>query len=423
MTGSDDFGRRFSDSDKEAGRTAARIGAMDLRLALRGLAERLREDIPEQVDRGLALMREEAPGFFIRDDDPDFVDLYRQSYRQHLRVVYAGFESRRPLEEQEPLGLAAEEARLSANFGISLSDVLQTYRIGQRLIVEEMIGIVESTIDDAKLRASVLRTSSRWLFHYNDWVTQRVTETYERERDLLMRDRDRRRRQLVRDLLDGETVEASQLGYELDRDHLAVVAWGHDGERALLALREATGLSLLTISGTDPTSWGWLGGSEIEARHLKAIRELALPGGARIAHGEPARGIEGFRLSHRQALSAYRLVRDSGAPVTAYADVTLLALTLQDPELARDFVSRELGPLTEPDGRSELLRQTLRAYFGAGENAASAAAVLGVHDRTVLYRLRSIEERIGHPISARRDEIAVALRLAELVLEDPRATR
>ncbi|HEY1853859.1 MAG TPA: helix-turn-helix domain-containing protein [Solirubrobacterales bacterium] len=391
---------------------------MDLRLALRGLAERLREDIPEQVDRGLARMREEAPGFFVRDDDPDFVELYRQSYRQHLRVVYAGFESRRPLEEQEPLGLAAEEARLSANFGISLSDVLQTYRIGQRLIVEEMIGIVESTIEDAETRASVLRTSSRWLFHYNDWVTQRVTETYENERDLLMRDRDRRRRQLVRDLLDGETVEASQLGYELERQHLAVVAWGQNAERAVLALRGATGLALLAISGTYPTSWGWLGGAEIGGRQLKAIRDAALPEGARIALGEPEGGIDGFRLSHRQALSAYRIARDTRAPVTAYADVILLALTLQDPELARNFVSRELGPLIEPNERSTLLRETLTAYFAAGENAASAAAVLGVHDRTVLYRLRSIEDRIGHPISARRDEIAVALRLAELMMAD-----
>ncbi len=388
---------------------------MDLRLALRGLAERLREDIPEQVDRGLALMREEAPGFFVRDDDPDFVELYRQSYRQHLRVIYAGFENRRDLEEQEPLGLAAEEARRSATYGIRLSDVLRTYWIGQRLIVEEMIGIVESTIDDAMLRASVLRTSSRWLFYYNDWVTQRVAETYERERDLVMRDRDRRRRQLVRDLLDGETVEASQLGYELERQHLAVVAWGQEAERAMLTLREATGLSLLAISGTDPTSWGWLGGTEIEDRHLKAVRECELPEGAQLALGEPGQGIDGFRLGHRQALSAYRIARDTGAAVTAYADVTLLALTLQDAELARDFVSRELGPLTQADERSQLLRETLRAYFAAGENAASAAAVLGVHDRTVLYRLRSIEERIGHPISSRRDEIAVALRLAGLV--------
>src|SRR5438128_2747842 len=103
---------------------------MDLRSALRAVAEQLREGIPEQVDRGLTQMREEAPGFFVRDDDPDFVELYRQSYRQHLRAIYAGLEGDRDLREQEPIGLAAEEARLSANFGISLRDVLHTYRVG-----------------------------------------------------------------------------------------------------------------------------------------------------------------------------------------------------------------------------------------------------------------------------------------------------
>ena len=156
----------------------------------------------------------------------------------------------------------------------------------------------------------------------------------------------------------------------------------------------------------------------IESRNVRTIRGLSLPEGAQVALGEPARGIEGFRLSHRQALSAYRIARDTEARVTAYADISLLALALQDVELARDFVVRELGPLIASDNRSVVLRDTLGAYFGAGENAASAAAVLGVHDRTVLYRLRSIEARIGHPISARRDEIAVALRLAKLVLEE-----
>jgi DNA-binding PucR family transcriptional regulator len=34
-----------------------------------------------------------------------------------------------------------------------------------------------------------------------------------------------------------------------------------------------------------------------------------------------------------------------------------------------------------------------------------------VHERTVIYRLRTIEERLGHPILARRTELDAALRL------------
>ena len=77
---------------------------------------------------------------------------------------------------------------------------------------------------------------------------------------------------------------------------------------------------------------------------------------------------------------------------------------------------RELGPLADDDERSELLRDTLAAYFATGQNAASAAAALGVHDRTVLYRLRTIEERLGRSILERREELGVALRLAPFVL-------
>jgi len=46
-----------------------------------------------------------------------------------------------------------------------------------------------------------------------------------------------------------------------------------------------------------------------------------------------------------------------------------------------------------------------------GTRAASTGARLGVHDRTVGYRLATIEERLGRPLAARRDEIGVALRL------------
>ena len=48
-------------------------------------------------------------------------------------------------------------------------------------------------------------------------------------------------------------------------------------------------------------------------------------------------------------------------------------------------------------------------------HAAAAAVKIRVHERTVAYRLKSIEERLGFPIGERRDELAVALRLAEVL--------
>ena len=79
------------------------------------------------------------------------------------------------------------------------------------------------------------------------------------------------------------------------------------------------------------------------------------------------------------------------------------------------LVARELHGLDGGDHRSERLRQTLRAWFAAGHNATAAAAALGVHEQTVAQRLRTVEERTGHPVAARRAELETALRLRDLL--------
>ena len=207
---------------------------LDLDVALSELAAELRAGIPEMIERGLAQMRRELPEFFVRDDDPDFVEIYRRSYEQQLRFIYDGLERGRDLDASEIPPPAVEEARLSANFGIKLGSVLLGYRVTHRLIFDEAIDRAGERIDDPDLRAAVLRVTSPWLFAYIDLVTARVTEVYERERESLVRDSERRRRQLVRDLLDGQSGRRRRSCVTtLDREHLGLVAWGDDPERAL----------------------------------------------------------------------------------------------------------------------------------------------------------------------------------------------
>lgn len=144
--------------------------------------------------------------------------------------------------------------------------------------------------------------------------------------------------------------------------------------------------------------------------------------GTFLALGDVGQGIEGFRLSHRQAWQAYRVSRLHPKPIVRYADVALESLLLRDRRAVRDFVKRELAALDETDTRADVLRATLEAYFRCGQNAASTAQAIHVHERTAAYRLRSIESRLGVTISARRDELAVALRLANLLgNEEPSA--
>jgi hypothetical protein len=385
----------------------------ELQAALADLADALHERIPQLVEDGLVQMRDELPEFFVRDDDPDFVETYRRSYQQQLRFMFDGLGGERALDRAEPPALAIEEARMSAARGIPLASVVHGYRVTHRLLFEEALSLAVARVGDEALRTAALREASRWLFAYIDWITPRVAAAYEGERERLVRDREQRRRQLVDHVLEGRPVDAAPLAYDLAGEHLGVVAWGAQVNRALAAVRDATGLSLLSVAGTETTVWAWIGGRSIDEQ---AAVGAALPAGARLAFGAPAHGPDGFRRTHREAWSAYRVARSTDASITRYADVALLALTLQDPATARVFVLRELGPLARDDERTAVLRETLGAYFAAGQNAAVAAVSLGVHDRTVLYRLRTIEERLGRPVRERREELGVALRLFPVVL-------
>lgn len=142
-------------------------------------------------------------------------------------------------------------------------------------------------------------------------------------------------------------------------------------------------------------------------------------GPVRLAIGGPAAGLDGFRRAHDEASQAHRVALLGAEPVTFYGDIGLLALAAQDESRARAFCARELGELAGGGERERTLRETLRAYLGTAHHASSAAALLGVHERTVANRIRTIEERLGRSVATRSAELDVALRLHGLLFRDP----
>jgi DNA-binding PucR family transcriptional regulator len=76
-----------------------------------------------------------------------------------------------------------------------------------------------------------------------------------------------------------------------------------------------------------------------------------------------------------------------------------------------------LGELAANDAAAARLRQTLLVWFETGSHV-SAAAKLKLHEHSVRNRLRRAEEAIGHPLTARRTELQVALRLFAIVRPD-----
>jgi DNA-binding PucR family transcriptional regulator len=140
--------------------------------------------------------------------------------------------------------------------------------------------------------------------------------------------------------------------------------------------------------------------------------------GVRVAIGEPASGMKGFRDSHLQAVEAERIARLAGrreGSVTRFHDISLRSLTTANLEQAHSFVATELGSLGAADETTRRLAATVRTFLDENRNRGRTAKRLHVHENTVAYRLRQAEELLGRSLETRTLELRVALALADIV--------
>lgn len=384
---------------------------MSIHQDLRAVAEALASDLPAISEEIRQRSRAAAPDYY-RSGDAMLLEAELPSIMEALSSVIHGFRNGRDLPERASEG-ALEEARVAAQAGVALSDLLHTRRIGQVVLWNRILDTAVEVAPDGPRHIAVLKQAAEYHFAWNDRVTQDVVAAYEREKSAhFLRGRERHLRTIVTDLLNAVPTDTEELGYNLELEHLAVVAWGSAPKPALQTLAAQLHASVLIVEGTGGALLGWLGASRLGDSFASMFSSISTPPATYLAFGNPAFGLDGFRLGHRQAWQACRVARLRSQPVTRYRDIALESLILRDVVAARDFMVSELGPIGDDHPRTRLLRETLSAYFEAGHNAAATAARLHVHERTVTYRLKSIEERLGVPIIRRRDELAVALRLA-----------
>ena len=361
---------------------------------LRRLAEALTAETDELVETMFARMVDEVPEF-AASSRPELAAGLRASCYGNVRAALAALGSDRLAPSTSPAE-AMDEARVAVRAGVGLQPLLHTYRIGHAVVLERLMDLVEEMDVSPRERRNALQIGSRYLFTYVDRVVSLVTEEYAAERDRLMRSSIQRRVQLVRDALSGVTVSAAELGYDPEQEHLGLLADGPEAEPVVRELAEVLHRQPLTVAMSRDTIWAWLGSPRpMEAAEWSRVTTFSPPARTSLCLGEPALGLQGFRDTHAQALAAYRVAAQFPRPITRYDDVALEAALLVDTRTARAFVKRELGPLTNDDARTEQLRRTLQAYLGTGLNAAAAAALLGVNDRTVAYRIRGSRSSSG----------------------------
>ncbi|CKI18148.1 helix-turn-helix domain-containing protein [Mycolicibacterium smegmatis] len=345
-----------------------------------------------------------------------------------LRSVIAGDIALEDVYLEQVLSFATVQAQLR----IPQKSMQRSYRVSFFTMWEAWTAFLRQVIverdidrDEAALAMQLL---TQTILGYQDFVASQVAETYTRDYEALNRSRAHMRRNLVKEILRGEgnTLAVSDtaiLSYDLSCRHIAVLL-------PTLAEGAATQLSVgmraavscqhslvypLTLSSTVV----WLGRiGEWKPAILEALDGVLREAGVVATLGGPSVGIDGFRESLEEAMDAERIRAawgDSGAPaVVRHDDVGLEILLMRDPDRARQFVERELGPLARDTVEAARLRETLEASFRFGSHVA-AAEHLQLHEHTVRNRLHKVEELIGRPLAERRTELQVAARLVRLL--------
>ena len=378
------------------------------------LVARIAEGFLAERDAVADAMVERIRASVVEVDELELWEAVRSSCLANLETGLRALAGDRGLPDSIPAD-ARELARVAARLDVSLASLLRTYRVGHQVMWRAWAAAVESQEAAPEARRIALEVGSEYLFEYVDRLASFLTEEHTIERDRFLRSREQRRTQLVRVVLDGADPDPAEamgvLDYDLRLEHVALVASGPDAEAVVRALGRALDAPhRLVISLTGDTTWAWFG----RTRAFRVPERIEAPAGVRVSMGDPGSGAEGFRRSHRQARDAHVVAARGDGDVVRYDDVALESLLGADGARAGAFIARELRGLDGSDERSARLRATLRAYFATGQNASAAAAMLGVHEHTVSYRLRTIEERLGRPVTARRAELETALRLFDL---------
>ncbi|HEU4904609.1 MAG TPA: helix-turn-helix domain-containing protein [Solirubrobacterales bacterium] len=386
------------------GAVRARRSEDQARAVLRERLEARREEI-----EAAALTRVGAIADPSEVSDPTYAEGLRAAVSAAIAygIETTGREGRDP---PIPVALLAQ-ARVAARVGIPLDTVLRRYFAGYSLlgyfILEEASNA--AIADGAELQR--LLGSHAGIF---DRLLAAVAEEHTREAGAVRASAERRHAKRIERALAGEPVGAAELPYDFDQWHLGVLSVGPPAERLLRETASRLDCRLLLLRREEGVVWAWFGAR----RPLSPAGVLDGPasreGGLTLALGEPAEGLSGWRLTHRQAKATLALALRSRRRLVRYADVALLASVHRDDLLATSLRRLYLEPLETGGERGKTLRVTLRAFIDAGRNASSAAAALGTRRQTVTARVREVESLLGVSVDACLGELELALRLEEL---------
>lgn len=359
-----------------------------------------------------------------RADDEAFRELMSHNAYDNLNAMWRIIAGLDELEVTPPRGAIAFNDK-AAEIGVPLGQFERIYRVGVGLVWTLWFRAATAHAREHGDDVEQLLAGPSMIIHaYIDGQISTLLERFEQAQAEHQRTREQLRSSLLRQVLAGplrlppDEVELA-LGIRVQAEHIAIAVQTSSETvpliaelgRQALAFRRDTGQWVLWL--THPEGF--------DAAALLALDDALRASGLRCAVGDPAWGLAGLSSSASDALVAAELQATLGAgtaAVVSIRDLRLESLFLADPGLARDFVRAELRDLDADDARRAQLRETAQVWLECGSNV-STAQVLGVHEHTVRNRITTIQELIGSPLTRRRTELLVALRLRRLLGVSP----
>ena len=211
------------------------------------------------------------------------------------------------------------QARLEARDGVPLDTVLRRYFAGNTLFGDFLVEEAErEEVPNSALRRLLGEQAT-----LGDHLLATVSAEHAREAKNQPTTAAERRRETVKSLLAGKLVDHSELGYDLDDHHLAVMAKGEGAGELMRGLAKTVDRRLLSVQREEAPIWAcWLGGRR-QLAPRQAMEALAneVPDGVFVTVGEPGEGLPGWRFSHLQAKAALPIAERRNQPVVRYADL------------------------------------------------------------------------------------------------------
>jgi hypothetical protein len=320
--------------------------------------------------------------------------------------------------ESQDLSAPRHTGQLRADAGAPLPEVLRAYRLGFAFVWESLLA--ESPRPSRESVDALLNTASD-VWALADDYSIALTEAYRGAVARQMVSADRRRSALVAALLRGP-VGDSRTTWEIAQ----LLDMPYRGS-FLVVVAEAAAIGSVSLPGIEDrlnvldVASAWRMQPDFEVGVLSCARRrspneviAALRAAATTRVGiSPGYGrLEDTPRALRYARAALESMPEGRADVRQLDDTPLAELAMGSMDTTRRVVRRVLGNvLCLPEDERTTLLDTAAAWLSAGGSARDSARTLYCHENTVRYRMRRLEERLGHDLAnpTAMAELAAAL--------------